>query len=129
MDSNRTKRVEIIVNGKRVGAVDKWKHISLTISSGWDYGSDSEKFEVLSMIRRTYNPEDKTDVRGSENQTPAQVGRCEGFKELSYQHAARSSVHIVIVPPMMRYLRLVPQSHVNADRPAANDKEAVGTTS
>jgi hypothetical protein len=121
MDSNRTKRFDVIVKGKRVGAVDKWKHIPLTISSCWDDGSDAEKFEVLAAIRRTYDADDRSDIHGTEGQTPAQVGRCEGFRELTYQRVARPSAEIIIVPPLMRYLRLVPQSPMaDAGRPTGH---------
>ena len=109
MDVGRNKRFEVVINGKQAGALDKWKQIPLTINSIWDAGGDGEKFEVLAAIRRTYNPDNKTDIRGDQGQTPAQVGRCEGFKELRYQRTAPVSSPIIIVPPMMQYLRLVPQ--------------------
>jgi hypothetical protein len=94
MSSGKTRRFEVIVNGRRSGAVDRWKHISLTV--------------VLTAIRRTYDPDSRADIRGNEGQTPAQVGRCEGFRELGYRHSSESSRQVVIVPPMMQYLRLVP---------------------
>jgi hypothetical protein len=108
MSSGKTRRFEVIVNGRRSGAVDRWKHISLTVDSLWDVGSDGEKFAVLTAIRRTYDPDSRADIRGNEGQTPAQVGRCEGFRELGYRHSSESSRQVVIVPPMMQYLRLVP---------------------
>lgn len=109
MKTDRNKKFEVIVDGKQAGALEKWKHIALTINSIWEAGGDGEKFEVLAAIRKTYNPETKADIRGSQRQTPAQIGRGEGFKELSYQRADPSSPAIVIVPPAMQYVRLVPQ--------------------
>jgi hypothetical protein len=121
MNDNRTKRCDVIVNGRRSGAVDRWKHIRLTIHSPWDIGSDPEKLLVLAAIRRIYNPEDRTGMGGKEGQTPAQIGRCEGFRELEYQHVAAPSTPIVIVPPLLRYLRVPPA----ADRMAGvNRSEA-----
>lgn len=112
MNVGGSKKFEVIINGKQAGALDKWQQIPLTINSIWDAGGDGEKFEVLAAMRRTYNPENKTDIRGDQGQTPAQIGRGEGFKELSYQRTASSSQGIVIVPPVMPYIRLVPQAPV-----------------
>jgi hypothetical protein len=100
---------EVVINGKQTGCVGKWNRTSMAISSQWDAGSDQEKFEVLAAIRRTYNPETKTDIRGLDGQTPSQIGRSEGFKELRYERSTSSSPQIIIVPPVMQYLRIAPQ--------------------
>lgn len=106
MDSDSTKNYEVIVNGDGAGAIGRWRHISLKIKSLWALGSDGEKFAVLAAIRRRYNPGAKTDIRGSSAQTPAQIARNEGFRELEYQHISPWSARITIVPVLMRYLRL-----------------------
>lgn len=112
MDVDEAGTFKVIVNGKQAGGLGKWQEISLIIYSRWDAGGDAEKFAVLTAIRKTYDPKNNTDIRGSQGQTPAQTGRSEGFKELRYQRAdPLSSPQIVIVPPVMQYLRLVP--HVN----------------
>lgn len=109
MDNHPIALFEVVINGKQSGCIGNWNHTSLAISSKWDAGSDQEKFEVLAAIRRTYSPENKSDIRGYEGQTPSQIGRCEGFKELRYERSTASSPQIVIVPPVMQYLRLAPQ--------------------
>ena len=109
MDSYAGAVFKVVIDGKQVGCIGKWEHRPLTINSKWNAGSDQEKFEVLAAIRRTYNPDDKTDIRGLERQTPSQIGRCEGFKELRYERSTPPSSLIVIVPPVMQYLRLAPQ--------------------
>lgn len=109
MKIERSKKFDVVVNGKQAGAIDKWQQIPLTINSIWDAGGDGEKFEVLAAIRRTYSPDNKSDIRGEQRQTPAQIGRSEGFKELRYQRTAPASDQIIIVPPVMQYLRLAPQ--------------------
>lgn len=111
------------MNGQGSGVIGRWKHISLKIKSLWAWGSDGEKFEVLAAIRRRYRPEAKADIRGTEHQTPAQVGRREGFVELEYQHISPWSARITIVPVLIRYLRLLPRVRVgNAFRLAKADK-------
>jgi hypothetical protein len=110
MDSERTVDCEVIVNGQGSGTIGRWKHISLKIRSLWGFGSDGEKFAVLTAIRRRYNPNATTDIRGNQRQTPAQVGRDEGFRELEYQHISPWSARITIVPALMRCLRLVPKA-------------------
>lgn len=110
MNIYRNQKFEIIVSGELSGAPAKWKKTRVTVNSIWSEGSDGEKFEVLAAIRRTYNPEIKSDIRGLERQTPAQIGRCEGFRELKYQRANLLSDEITIVSGVMPYLSLVPTS-------------------
>lgn len=109
MNNDPSALFKVVINGKQSGTINKWNNSPLTITSKWDAGSDQEKFEVLAAIRSTYNPENKTNIRGSQGQTPSQIGRCEGFKELRYERSTPSSPLIVIVPPVMQYLRLAPQ--------------------
>lgn len=109
MSNDPNTLFKVVINGKQSGTPGKWNQTPLTITSKWDAGSDQEKFEVLAAIRRTYNPEIKTNIRGSQGQTPSQIGRCEGFKELRYERSTQSSPLIIIVPPVMQYLRLAPQ--------------------
>ena len=52
MDSDRTIKCEVIVNGQGAGVIGRWRHISLRIKSLWASGSDGEKFEVLAYILR-----------------------------------------------------------------------------
>lgn len=107
MNIIRKTKFEIIVSGKQTGAVGKWNKTHLTIESAWGIGEEGEKFEVLAAIRKTYNPENKSDIRGNERHTPSQVGRSEGFKELSYIRTDLSVPWTVIVPPIMQHLKLV----------------------
>jgi hypothetical protein len=109
-DANAT--FQVFIDGKQAGNTGKWKHTPLTITSMWDAGSDQEKFEVLATIRKTYNPDSKINIRGGESQTPSQIGRSEGFKELRYNRTTSPTASIVIVPPVMQYLRLVPQPKI-----------------
>lgn len=108
MNIYRSEKFEIIANGERSGFPTKWKQTPLTVDSLWDAGSDGEKFEVLAAIRRTYNPDNKNDIRGSEGQTPAQIGRTEGFSELKYRRTASTASEVTIVSTVTPYLRLVP---------------------
>ncbi len=110
MNIYRNQKFEIIASGELSGAPAKWKKIRVTVNSIWNEGSDGEKFEVLAAIRRTCNPEIKSDIRGFEGQTPAQVGRAEGFSELKYQRANLPSSEVTIVSAVMPYLSLVPNS-------------------
>jgi hypothetical protein len=110
MKTNDDNQFNVIVNGKQTGAFDKWQQIPLIVNSCSEVGSDDEKFNVLYAIRKIYDQKNRTDIRGTEGQTPAQVGRCEGFRELSYQRTALESSRIFIVPPVMQHLRLVPRS-------------------
>jgi hypothetical protein len=112
MDSERTTDCEVIVNGQGSGTIGRWKNITLKIRSLWGFGTDGEKFAVLAAIRRRYNPNATTDIRGTQHQTPAQVGRDEGFKELEYQHISPWSARITIVPTLMRYLLLMPKARI-----------------
>lgn len=119
MDIVRNTRFEIIVNGKQSGAPEKWKEIRLTVHSTWEIGSDGEKFAVLTAIRQTYEPYNHYNIRGNQSQTPAQIGRSEGFKELRYERASPFSLPIIIVPPVMQYLRLVPNKIDNTTKSSA----------
>lgn len=103
---------QIFIDGKQAGSTGKWHHTPMTVTSMWDAGSDQEKFEVLAAIRRTYNPDNKTNIRGNQRQAPSQIGRAEGFKELHYNRASSPGALIVIVPPAMQYIRLVPQTKI-----------------
>jgi hypothetical protein len=103
---------QVFIEGKRHGSPGKWRHRPLTVSSRWDPGGEQEKYEVLAAIRRSYNPENKIDIRGTERQLPVQIGRSEGFSELSYSRAAPTSraevgsSEVVIVPGLALYRRL-----------------------
>jgi len=110
-------KFQVFIDGKQVGSVDKWDHTPLMVTSRWEAGSNEEKYEVLAAIRKTYAPDNKADIRGKESQAPSQIGRGEGFKELKYSRTASSAPSIVIVPPVMQYLRLVPQAKFNMTAP------------
>jgi len=105
---------QVFIDGKRHGSPGKWRHRSLMVTSGWDPGGEQEKYEVLAAIRRSYNAENKIDIRGTEGQLPVQIGREEGFTELSYSRAAPAShsevapSSVIIVPGLEFYRRLPP---------------------
>lgn len=123
MSIHSNDKLNVVIDGKQSGSIGKWHHTPLTITSKWDAGSDQEKFEVLAAIRRTYNPDNKADIRGTQGQTPSQIGRCEGFKELRYERTEPSAPLIVIVPAVMQYLRAAPQpqmTHGNVSLPRSN---------
>ena len=100
---------QVFIDGKQSGSPAKWHHTPLMVSSQWDAGTDQEKYEVLSALRRTYNPDNKNNIRGNERQLPVQIGRSEGFSELSYSRTASASPSVIIVPGLMPYRRLIPQ--------------------
>lgn len=110
MDITRNTKFQIYIDGVQAGNIGKWKHAPLMVASQWDEGGDQEKYEVLAAIRRTYNPDIKSNIRGEERQTPSQIGRSEGFTELSYRRAMVSATPVVIVPPIMPYRRIMPHS-------------------
>lgn len=93
---------QVFIDGKQSGSPAKWHHTPLIVYSKWDAGTDQEKYEVLSALRRTYNPDNKNNIRGNEHQLPDQIGRSEGFRELSYSRTS-SSPKVIIVPGIMPY--------------------------
>lgn len=101
---------QVFIDGKQSGNQGKWDHKPLLINSQWDAGGDQEKYEVLAAIRQTYNPDTKSNIRGNEHQTPSQIGRSEGFSELSYSRTVAASPQVIIVAGLMPYLRVVPQA-------------------
>jgi hypothetical protein len=109
VDTINTEKFQVFIDGVQAGNVGGWKHMPLMVASKWQPGGDEEKYEVLAAIRRTYNPDEKRNIRGDESQTPSQIGRGEGFTQLSYHRAISSAVHVVIVPPVMAYSSLAPQ--------------------
>lgn len=94
---------QVFIDGKQSGCPEKWHHSPLIVYSKWDAGTDQEKYEVLSALRSTYNPDNKSNIRGNERQLPAQIGRSEGFSELSYSRTSSSSPKVIIVPGIMPY--------------------------
>jgi hypothetical protein len=108
MDTIKDAKFQVFIEGVQVGNIGRWKHAPLMVASQWDEGGDQEKYEVLAAIRRTYNPDNKNNIRGNERQTPAQIGRAEGFTELSYKRATSSASLVVIVLPVMAYRCVVP---------------------
>jgi hypothetical protein len=97
---------QVFIDGKQLGNLGKWHHTPLMINSRWAAGGDQEKFEVLTAIRRTYNPDNKNNIRGNEQQLPSQIGRSEGFTELSYSRTSSASPQVTIVPGLMPYRRV-----------------------
>lgn len=98
---------QVFIDGTQSGNLGKWQHTPLTINSKWEAGGDQEKFEVLTAIRRIYNPDTKDNIRGNERQLPSQIGRSEGFTELSYTRTSSASPQVIIVPGLMPYRRVV----------------------
>lgn len=109
MNSERNKKFEITVDGIQSGAIGKWVKTRLTINSIWDAGGEGEKFDVLAAIRKTYNPDSNYNIRGNEKQTPSQIGRSEGFNELSYTRTTPAAAPVIIVAAMLKYSRVEPQ--------------------
>lgn len=103
-------KFQIFVDGVQTGHIGRWKHIPMMVASLGEVGSDDEKFEVLSVIRKTYNPTNENDIRGDKNQTPSQVGRSEGFTELKYRRAVSSALQVEIVKVVMPYRHFIPKS-------------------
>lgn len=110
MNMIKGAKFQVFIDGKQSGNIGRWKHAPLMVASQWDEGGEGEKFEVLAAIRRTYNPDNKNDIRGSEHQTPSQIGRTEGFTELSYRRSTATASLVVIVPSFMPYTNIVPQA-------------------
>lgn len=103
--------INVIVEGKRKGDTSNyWNGKTFSILSPWERGSEQEKFEVLSAIRKIYNPEERCDIRGKTGQTPSQIGQSEGFTHLLYQRADAPDEVIVIIKPLAGYSCLRPQS-------------------
>lgn len=107
--STNTKgtRFQVFIDGVQKGNIGRWNHAPLMVASAWDEGGEQEKYEVLAAIRRTYDPSNASNIRGNERQTPPQIGRSEGFTELSYQRAIADAARVVIVPALMPYSRIV----------------------
>jgi hypothetical protein len=97
---------QVFIDGKQSGNLAKWHHTPLMVNSRWDAGGNQEKFEVLTAIRRSYNPDIKDNIRGNERQLPSQIGRSEGFTELSYSRTSSASPQVIIVPGLMPYRRV-----------------------
>jgi hypothetical protein len=97
---------QVFIDGKQSGSPKKWHHTPLIVYSKWDAGTDQEKYEVLSALRRAYNPDNKNNIRGNERQLPAQIGRSEGFSELSYSRTSSALPKVIIVPGIMPYRRV-----------------------
>lgn len=78
---------EIVIDARQGGTsdTDRWNRRPLTILSRWEPGTDQEKFEVLSEMRRTYNPDAQFNIRGRKRENPEQVARLEGFTDLRYR--------------------------------------------
>lgn len=108
MSNPNGSRFQVFIEGVRTGDIGRWKHAPLMVASQWGEGSDEEKFEVLSAIRRTYDSENADDIRGNDHLTPSQIGRKEGFTTLSYRRATSLSLLVTIIPSVIPY-RLVPQ--------------------
>lgn len=109
---NNKSAFEVIVEAKKRGDIsDYWRKKSVSIPASWKQGSEQEKFEVLSAIRKFYNPEDRNDIRGLTGQTPSQIGQAEGFTQLRYQHAESPQALTVIVKPIAGYSRVIPQNN------------------
>ena len=101
--------LRVVVNAEKKGdATGNWSHRIVMIRSPWDQGSEQEQFEVLSAIRRIYNPEERADIRGDTHQTPGQIGQSEGFTRLQYR-SMESPVVTVIVKAPAGYSQLVPR--------------------
>lgn len=111
MSSKTTAQINVVVDAKRRGDVTaSWSAKNVSILAQWDRGSEQEKFEVLNAIRKVYNPEERSDIRGRTGQTPSQIGQSEGFSRLSYQYAAAPGEQIVIVKPLAGYSSVPPAS-------------------
>ena len=100
---------QVFIDGVQTGNAGRWDHAPLMVTSRWEAGGDGEKYDVLSAIRQTYNPNDQSNIRGNEKQTPSQIGRSEGFKALSYSRTSSAASPVVIVSPLKAYHRVVPQ--------------------
>lgn len=101
---------QVFVEGIQAGNIGMWKHYPLMVHSQWTEGSDDEKFEVLAAIRKTYSAEKTGEVPGADQLGPSQAARNEGFTELSYRRATSQSISVTIVPIVVPYSRMVPQT-------------------
>lgn len=106
MNMRNDTTFQILIDGKRRGSPGRWHHRPLMLNSRWELGGDQEKYEVLAAIRQSYNPEYKVDIRGAEHQLPSQIGRSEGFTQLSYRRASPASPTVIIVSEPALYRRL-----------------------
>lgn len=104
MNGKTGESFEVIVEAQRRGdASAYWNSKKIAVHSGWDDGSEQEKFEVLSAIRKVYNPEARANIRGSEGQTPEQVGCSEGFTRLRYLRPDMRPGATIIVKALRGY--------------------------
>lgn len=113
MSNLNSSRFQVFIEGVQTGNIGRWKHAPLMVTSHWSEGSDDEKFEVLSAIRKTYNCDSSGDIRGTDHLGPSQIGRNEGFTELSYRRANSLSLQVTIIPTVIPYRRMVPQPRFN----------------
>ncbi len=93
----------IVVARRRGDTSDYWNGKTILIPAYWDRGSEQEKFEVLSAIRKIYDPSERGDIRGTTGQTPSQIGQSEGFTLLQYRHADAPDAATVIIEPLAGY--------------------------
>lgn len=110
MHSKLNRAFDVVVEATKKGnATTYWSHKTIAVQSQWNRGSEQEKFEVLDAIRKIYNPEERTDIRGTTRQTPDQIGQSEGFTQLQYCHAEFPLGSItVIVKGIASYRRVLP---------------------
>lgn len=106
MNTRNDTTFQVFIDGKRRGSPGRWRHRPLLLNSRWEPGGDQEKYEILAAIRQSYNPENKVDIRGVERQLPSQIGRSEGFTQLSYSRASPALSSVIIVPEPEFYRRL-----------------------
>ena len=106
-------RFQVFIEGVQTGSIGRWKHAPLMVNSQWSEGSDDEKFEVLAAIRKTYRCEGSDDIRGADHLGPSQTARNEGFTALSYRRATSQSLSVTIIPTIIPYRNMVPQSRFN----------------
>jgi len=106
MNTATNHSFKVIVSAKRRGdPTDHWNNKAVAIQSHWDRGSEEEKFEVLSAIRKIYNPDERGDIRGRTAQRSYQIGLSEGFTALQYHYKDAPQVQTVIITPLGGYSR------------------------
>lgn len=106
MSNSNDSNFQVFIEGVQTGNIGGWKHFPLMVSSQWCEGSDDEKFEVLSAMRKTYSCDSSDDIRGKNHLRPSQTARNEGFTELSYRRATSLSVNVTIIPTVLPYRQL-----------------------
>jgi hypothetical protein len=107
---NNSKRIfDVVIDADKKGSSDgDWSEKTISVDSIWDRGSEQEKFEVLSSLRKLYNSGERADIRGQSQQTPSQIAQSEGFTRLSYRGIEPSTASIDIVNALRGYSRLAP---------------------